>query len=201
MNRFTAKAALQALLAATILCLASACATDIRAGATQNPSPEVTFNQFGRFELQSVKLAPRYANQSGNEAARAKIQKELELRLQPMFANWARRDGATLVIEPVIDEVKFINGAARFWVGPIAGSSAVVMSVTFRDKRTGNVIARPQFYQQANAWGGSFTFGVTDNLMLNRIAELAAQYTAANYAQAVGGPTGADDQHVGPTPP
>jgi hypothetical protein len=176
--------------------LGGGCATQIRAGATTNPPPEVAFNQYSAFELRPLGIAPRFANQSGNEAARVKVQKELELRLKPVLAAWTKPGGNVLVIEPVIDEIKFIGGAARFWAGTLAGSSAVIVSVTYRDANTGNVVARPQFYQHASAWGGSFTFGVTDNLMLNRIAELVSQYTQANYARAVGGPTGADESRV-----
>jgi hypothetical protein len=44
--------------------------------------------------------------------------------------------------------------------------------------------------------GGGFTLGVTDNLMLTRVANLASGYIIANYDQAVGGPSGADDKAV-----
>lgn len=155
--------------------LASGCTTQIRAGAPTNPPPEAAFNRYARFELRPVGIASQYANQSGNEDARAKIRNELELRPAPMLAAWAEPGDNVRVVEPVLDEIRFINGDARFRAGPMAGSSAVIMSVTCRD-------------------------GVTDNLMLIRIAELAAKYTQANYENAVGGPTGADESRVVPDP-
>ena len=54
------------------------------------------------------------------------------------------------------------------------------------------MIASPLFFARAAAIGGRWTFGVTDNLMLVRIADRFTDYLAANYATAVGGPTGAE---------
>jgi len=54
------------------------------------------------------------------------------------------------------------------------------------------VIASPLFFARAAAMGGRWTFGVTDNLMLTRVADRFTDYLAANYATAVGGPTGAE---------
>jgi hypothetical protein len=38
--------------------------------------------------------------------------------------------------------------------------------------------------------GGAFTFGVTDNIMLTRIAGRLTDYLIGNYEHAVGGGTG-----------
>jgi hypothetical protein len=73
----------------------------------------------------------------------------------------------------------------------LAGSSAVVMRVTYTDEDTGAVIASPDFYQHASAMGGAFSVGGSDNAMLVRVANLITTYTTDNYASAVGGPTGA----------
>ncbi len=43
-----------------------------------------------------------------------------------------------------------------------------------------------------------WTFGVHDNLMLTRVANLASAYVIANYSRPVGGPTGADDKALDP---
>ena len=120
--------------------------------------------------------------------------------------NWRKRWGwissiaaatvpsKTLVITPVITEIKFINGAARFWAGAFAGSSAAIMKVQIVEKETGRTIAAPIFYARAAAMGGAWTFGATDNLMLTRIAGRLTDYLANNYGAAVGGPTGQDPE-------
>lgn len=185
------------LLAASIvlaLPLMSGCATKIKATAMTNPAPSEAFSGFGRIELKPVSYPVGYR---GNPAALARIGGNLEKNLEPSLRQWnnAPANGRVLTIEPVVEEMSFKSGAKRVFLGPFAGSSGVLMHVTFRDQ-SGKVIARPQFFQRTNAMSGGFSLGVNDNLMLMRIAKLASDYTVANYAQAVGGPTGADDAAV-----
>jgi hypothetical protein len=91
--------------------------------------------------------------------------------------------------------MSFKHGASRVLLGPLMGGSGVLMRVTFRDN-TGKVIATPEFFQRTAAFSGGYTFGVMDNMMLTRVANLATGYIIANYDKAVGGPTGADDKAV-----
>jgi hypothetical protein len=152
---------------------------------------------FTAFELKPVTLAPRYANNDTNEKALVKIQENLSLVMEPTITNWNHVGAAkgapprTLVITPVVTEIKFIGGAARFWAGPAADSSAVVLRVTITEKETGRTIATPEFYSAAGAWSGSWTIGGTDNAMLGRIAAKVTDYLIKNYTNPVGGPTGA----------
>jgi hypothetical protein len=178
-----------------ILLLFSACATHIRILNTMNPPPGEAFSNFTAFEMKPITLASRYANNDTNEKALVKIQENLSLVMEPTITNWnhigATKGGTqrTLVITPVVSEIKFIGGAARFWVGPAAGSSAVIMRATITEKETGKTIATPEFYSSAGAWSGSWTIGGTDNAMLGRIATKVTDYLIKNYASPVGGPT------------
>jgi len=177
--------------------LLTGCATHISTTVTHNPPPAEKFSAFNRFELTKIALPPPYAGQGGNEKARAKIQEDLSQRMDPALKQWnatgtAGEPARTLLIEPTISEIKFINGGARFWAGALAGSSAIIMNAKISEKETGKVIATPMFYARAEAWGGAWTFGVTDNLMLDRIAGRLADYLLGNYGSAVGGLTGAE---------
>jgi len=177
--------------------LLTGCATHISTTITQNPPPAEKFSAFNRFELAKIALPAPYAGQGGNEKARAKIQEDLSQRMDPALKQWnstgaAGEPARTLLIEPTISEIKFINGGARFWAGALAGSSAIIMNARISEKETGKVIATPMFYARAEAWGGAWTFGVTDNLMLDRIAGRLADYLLGNYGSAVGGATGAE---------
>jgi hypothetical protein len=180
----------------SISVLFSACATHIKISNTMNPPPGEAFSNFTAFAMKPVTLASRYANNDTNEKALVKIQENLSLVMEPTITNWnhigATKGGTqrTLVITPVVSEIKFIGGAARFWVGPAAGSSAVIMRVTITEKETGKTIATPEFYSSAGAWSGSWTIGGTDNAMLGRIATRVTDYLIKNYASPVGGPTG-----------
>jgi hypothetical protein len=175
----------------------SACATQIRTSVTSNPPPAEAFSNFTAFEMKPAVLAPAYADNATNQKALAKIQENLSAGMDPALNSWnqagATKGGAkrTLMIEPVVAEIKFIGGAARFWAGAMAGSSAVIARATITEKETGKVIATPEFYAVAGAWGGGWTIGGTDNMMLSRIAQQLTNYLVTNYASAVGGPTGA----------
>ena len=174
-----------------------ACAGTIIENKVDNPAPQAAFKTFSHFEVKKITMGPPYAGQAANEKALKKIQQNFDLRVNPLVEKWnkpatAAANGKTLVIEPRIDQIKFINGTARFWAGAFAGDSGVILKIRFVDKDTGKVIAEPEFYQRANKHGGTWSIGATDNNMLVRITEVSTRYITANYDNAVGGPTGLD---------
>lgn len=174
--------------------MASGCATHIKMTDTHNPVPVCKLCNFDKYELMDITIAPEYADHKANIKATKKIQEVLNSRLENTMNAWNQSEApasrGTLVIEPNIAQIKFIGGNARFWLGALAGSSAVSMNVVYKEKETGEIIANPKFYQSANAWGGAWSVGGADNAMLNRVANLIADYTIANYTSAIGGKTG-----------
>ncbi len=98
----------------------------------------------------------------------------------PLLNSKEKQEGKTLLIKPRIKEIKFIGGAARFWVGSMAGSSAVLMDVLYLDKESGETVAHAEFYDMASAFAGSYNMGATDNMMLKNIATQIINYTSAN---------------------
>lgn len=184
------------MLASAIMSVAllQGCATSIKASSTANLPPAKPFSAYSRIEVKPVVFKEGY---KGDYAGLAKIDENLKKDLAPKLEQWNARasNGSTLVVEPVVEEMSFKHGAKRVLLGPLAGSSGVLMRVTFRDN-TGKVIATPEFFQRTAAFSGGYTFGINDNLMLTRVANLASGYIVANYDKAVGGPTGADDQAV-----
>jgi hypothetical protein len=186
------------LLAGAVLAagLTQGCATKIKASSTDNPPPAKAFSSYSRIEVKPVVFKDGY---KGDAAGLAKIDDNLRKDLAPKLEQWNSRkaNGSTLTVEPVVEEMSFKHGAKRVLLGPLAGGSGVLMRVTFRDN-TGKVIATPEFFQRTAAFSGGYSFGVMDNMMLTRVANLASGYIAANYDQAVGGPTGADDKAVKP---
>ncbi|MGI4846083.1 MAG: hypothetical protein ACRYF7_22545 [Janthinobacterium lividum] len=185
------------LLAASVavaLPLMSGCATKIKASTSHNPAPSEAFSSYGRIVVKPVAFAPGYR---GNPGALAKIAGNLDKNLGESVQQWNRApdNGRTLTIEPIVEEMSFKSSTKRVFLGPLAGSSGVLMRVSFRDQ-AGKVIATPEFFQRASAMSGGFTLGVQDNLMLTRVSKLASDYIIANYSKAVGGPTGADDAAI-----
>jgi hypothetical protein len=159
----------------------------------ENPPPAVPLDTFARFEIRPITMDAPYAGQDPNEAAKASIQANLDLRVQPVLAQWnaqpAGSDARTLRIEPEIRHIRYISGGKRFWGGAFAGGSAVLMTVKLTDAATGQLIAEPEFYQHANKMGAAWSFGATDKAMLIRIGSMVTDYLQKNYSQAVGGST------------
>ena len=180
----------------------TACATRyINPTTVQNPPPAETFSSFGQFELKPVVLVHAYSGDNANQRAAVRIQEHFNHRVSPLIDGWNRatpqaQPARILLIEPRIEHIKFIGGAARFWAGPIPGSSAIIMKVKYIDKASGTLISEPEFFQRAAAWSGAFTVGGQDNAMLARIVTLVTDYTSRNYENAVGGPSGATDEFV-----
>jgi hypothetical protein len=195
MNRF----AHTVLLASTVLATAAltqGCATSIKASAANNPAPSEAFKSFGRVEVKPVVFKEGV---QGNPNALAKISQNLQHDLKGSLEEWNKGsgNGRTLIIEPVVEEMSFKSGATRVFLGPLAGSSGVLMRMNIRDDK-GRVIATPEFFQRANAMAAGWALGVHDNLMLTRVATLASSYVKANYAAPVGGPTGGADPVLNP---
>jgi hypothetical protein len=179
-----------------LMVLLSACTTEIKATSTQNPPPSEPFKNFGQFKLHPVAQNPADEKDDANQRATQKIDEELQSTLGAQLLRWDKGEGRTLEIEPRVEEIKFVSGGKRFWAGWLAGSSAVVMQVNFKDADTGTTIAAPTFYQHASAMSGAFSIGGADNAMLYRIAEIINDYVVRNYENAVGGPTGAPPDRV-----
>jgi hypothetical protein len=163
--------------------LLQGCATNLtKPTATVQPAT-VRLGTFANVELEPATLAEPFAAAGANQKAAKKINELLNTQLACVFPGMnsaEKKSGKTLVVKPVIKEIKFIGGAARFWVGAMAGSSAVLMEVTYLEKETGNVLAKAEFYDEASAYAGSWNMGVSDNLMLNHVVTQIVNYSAAN---------------------
>ena len=168
-----------------LLIFTQGCATHLRKPAGPPQPAKVKFSNFQAVEMNHVTISPRFASAEPNQKALKKIDKELLYCMHLIFPNLNEAEETNsgiraLLIEPNIEEIKFIGGAARFWVGSWAGSSAVLMKVTYRDKATGETIAEPEFYRRSNAWEGQSSMGATDNLMLDNVARDICTYTSSN---------------------
>lgn len=157
----------------------------------RNPAPATTFNSFQRFELAPVAMGAPFTEYKGNQVALEKLQANIDERVKPLVGEWNAGDAGaqprTLKIEPQIRYIRFISGGKRFWGGAFAGGSSILLKVKLTDAASGEVIAEPDFYQHANAFGAAWSFGGTDKHMLIRISAMLEDYLKNNYATAVGG--------------
>jgi hypothetical protein len=175
----------------------SGCASNVKASRTDNPPPTVAYSTYGRIEVKPIVLAPEFRGQSANEKSLEKLNANFFKRLGDNPKKWNSRpdNGRTLVIEPVVTDIRFIGVGARIFTGPLSGSSGVVIHIKATDSKTGKLVDHPEFYQRSSA-GAGFGLGIADNMMLTRMGELVADYLLRNYETAVGGRTGATDELV-----
>jgi hypothetical protein len=105
----------------------------------------------------------------------AKLASELKLKLDEPMARWNQEGGkaghsGTLAVEVSITDMKFVSGGKRFWAGGFAGDSHAAGMVRLVDKESGKVLHSQNFINHANGFAGAWTFGATDNGMLDHLA-------------------------------
>ncbi|MEI7429616.1 MAG: hypothetical protein WCL27_04100 [Betaproteobacteria bacterium] len=181
-----------------VLALAiTGCASNVKASRTENPPPAEAYSNFSRIDVKPAVLAPEFRGQSANENSLVKINANLFKRIgdNPKKWNSGPDNGRTLIIEPIVTDIRFIGVGARIFTGPLSGSSGVVIHIKATDSSTGKLVDHPEFYQRSSA-GAGFGLGIADNMMLTRIGELVGDYILRNYDNAVGGRTGATEELV-----
>lgn len=184
--RADVRPSVRAIVLGALAIMISGCSTRIHEKNETILPSKVPFAQFSKVVVVPL-LVERSGNDSGDQRAIEHIKDGLARCFDSVFKTVTHATpgqstftSGTLVIEPAIEDLKKVNGAERFWVGPIAGSSAVLLRTRYRDGNSGDMIASPVFYSKANAMGGTWTFGATDNAMLTRVVDLACDYARRN---------------------
>ena len=170
------------------------CATDIAPqDHTIAPSP-VPLASFESFVLRPLAVE----HMQGDSADHAALQQiEIELRGCVRAALRGLREepevngagGRTLVVAPVVVDLKKVNRTERRWVGPFAGSSAVLLRLELRDAAAQAPVAAPVFHASGDAWRGSFApFAASDDAMLQEVVDEACGYVTDNLGVRVAAP-------------
>lgn len=151
----------------------------------KNPPPKTALNAFQRFEMSPVTMGPPFDEYEANKLAMQKLQVNIDERVNPLLAEWNARPAGdaprTLKIDSEIAYIRFITGGKRFFGGAFAGGSGILLKLKLTDAATGEVVGEPQFYQYANAFSATYTFGAMDKHMLIRMSGMVANYLKSNY--------------------
>lgn len=164
-----------------------------------NPPPVAPLSGYQTYDLKPLLVSDELKASETELKATAKIQEHIDAQLTPVVSGWEKKmaegqaTGRTLVIEPSVEDLRFIGGGKRFFAGAFAGKSHVVMKLKITEQPGDKVIAEPEFYQHSSAMAGAWTMGANDNNMLQRVVELAAEYLSANYQTAIGGKSGREE--------
>lgn len=163
------------------------CATHITKPAEPPQPAKIKLGSFPAVYMKDVSISDAFAESGANQKALNKINEIMFNNMKMTFPNLQKLSASSektaksgLIIQPHIKEIKFIGGAARFWAGAMAGSSAVLLQTTFIDSKDNSIIANPEFYRAAGAYAGAWSMGGADNRMLEDIANDVVQYASYN---------------------
>ncbi len=151
------------------------------------PAPSVKFGTFSNVEIKPFSIAAKHSGHKGNDESRRVMTAMLSEKLGNMFGSlkclpagsaFSGSAARTLQITPHVEDIRIVSGAARFWVGAMAGASHVLVSVTFRDSSTGAVVARPQFFRKVSGYVD--VWGAAGNRMRDEICGDILVYVASH---------------------
>lgn len=155
----------------------------------RNPQPTEALKNFQRFEHRPVAVVPALAKKGDADTARIHLQANMAIRSIERTKVWneasAGESPRTLVIEPIIEQVRFVTPGKRVFIGVLWGSSYVDLKLRLTDAATGQVIGEPHFYQRAGAGAAGWGMGVVDRAMLVRVTNMVDAYLRDNYAQPI----------------
>ncbi len=146
------------------------------------PAPAAPLSSYGKFELKPIEMVDSVANDEAKAAVAKDLERRTRERMQPIFARWNADSGGgpaaakTLIVQPRVTRLRVISGVTRAFIGAWVGESFIAMDLELRDAATGAVVASPSIAQNADAAAGTWSFGATDQNLLNYIADIASQY-------------------------
>ena len=111
-----------------------------------------------------------------------KLDSFLEKELGPILNDWNRGANGSrhISIEPHVERLKLVRGAARFMVGPFVGGSYLYLRIDVRDKRTGEMLDQREFRVTSNAFKGMISMGERDRNIIPAAAKQVAEYLMGN---------------------
>jgi hypothetical protein len=98
-----------------------------------------------------------------------------------------------------ITQMKFVSGGKRFFIGAMAGGSSCVAAASLVEAASGKVLARKVFAEMSGGRKGAHTMGVTDNLMLDRLAAAIGTWVIEQHDSSGLTPTSESGDETSPT--
>jgi hypothetical protein len=141
----------KAVLVAAALACAAGCATNIKPQDQTIVPPKVALSRFAAGAILPTET-DRSDSDEGDRRAIQRIGEEFTGCMRTVFPNLrtARSDEnfppSTLLVAPRIEDMSKKTVAERVFLGPLAGSSAVLSKTTYTNAADRNIVAAPVFY-------------------------------------------------------
>jgi len=171
--------------AVLLLLTTNAFATDIEEDEDPAPAAPIDLSRYSHFELKDFVLNVEDPG-SSDEAARDHLQSELTEMLDGAISRWNRsapEGELTVVIEPLIEDLRFIRSGWRILAGPLLRGSHVTVRLVITELPSGRALLTQEFSDSTNAFTGAVTFGISDNRTLSNVAEQIGEYLLACHPE------------------
>ncbi len=163
-----------------------------------NAPPPAPLSEYDRIDLQSMTYAPSVLSQEEEKVVRrvaGKMDELLSQQLDGIIMTWNTEGGdtpargtGTLIIQPVITQLKYVTKGQRIWAKSMYGNSGIVVELKMVDD-AGATIHKALFYGQAGAAYGQKMkgWGEQETIMLKSVSDRIARYVVKNYEAPYGG--------------
>lgn len=146
-------------------------------------APTSPLTAYDMIEIAPMALSAQVRGDPRKSAKAAEFETRFRLFVRETVNGWNARAGSApssgtkkLILKPGIQSLQIVSGGARFWVGGLSGDSRLTLTMQFVDAESEAVIASPTISKAAGGFAGAWTFGATDDNLLNYVAETANQY-------------------------
>lgn len=148
-------------------------------------APSQPLSSFSRFELAPMTFSQPIRAEEGKMREAREFESAYNIRVRGLLDEWNTnvQTGArdTLVIETDLVGLRIISGAARFWAGAFAGDSFLDLDLKLVNKNTGEQISSVRIRKDADAFGGAWSVGQTDQNLDQYVIEIVLSYLQRNY--------------------
>jgi hypothetical protein len=143
-------------------------------------------SEFRDYELRPILMSTGVAADGDKVEVSRDLGAKIQARVHPLLDRWRAQkgqaaSGATLIIEPKVQELRVISGGARFFLGAMMGESFIDMDIKLTDSATGQTIGNARVRRSADSWGGAWSVGATDRNLLDYITDIVHHYLEVNY--------------------
>lgn len=176
----------------SIAALLTACTPDpakvesVAAGdASRLAAPSRPLSTFSRFELAPMTFSQPITAEEDKMREAREFEIAYNLRIRGLLDQWNTNVQAgahdTLVVKTDLVGLRIISGAARFWAGAFAGDSFLDLDLKLMNKHTGEQISGVRVHKNADAMGGAWSVGQTDQNLDQYVVEIVRTYLSNNY--------------------
>lgn len=147
--------------------------------------PDKPLSSFANYELKPMALSAEVMEKADKVEESGILEAKIQEKLQPLFSEWAAAGGTdragTLIVQPRLVKLRIVGGGARFFAGAFAGDSFIDLDLTLIDGTDNSVIANPRIMRNADAMGGAWSVGKTDDNLHDYVAYIVHQYMVDSY--------------------